>query len=90
MQAAAFQNGIGGADSGGAAKGDPDFKFIVIGQVRSVNDVKDVPQVVLPELRNHLRDHRIDLFFDPTPVFDSISVRKHLRYRRVVLVPIFP
>ena len=90
VQAAAFQYGVGGADGGGAPKGDPDFKLIVIGQIRSVNDVKDVAEVVLPELRNHLRGHGIDLLLDPASVFDPVSVREHLRYRRIVFVPIFP
>ena len=90
VQAAALQNGVGGADGGSAAERDSDFKFIVIRQIRSVNDVKDVAEVVLPKLGNHLRDHRIDLFFDPASVFDPVSVRKHPGNRLIMLIPVLP
>ena len=90
LQAAAGQQGVGGADDGGVSEGRPDVEIIIIFQVRTVNDAKDVKLVVLPVFVHQLGGDPLQLFFHAAGGIHVEAAFQGGGHGVVMLVPVFP
>ena len=80
LKAAAFQNRIQDADCGGRFELELLSGFIIIYQERTVNDVENVPAVVVPVICHQFPGNIGKLLADTLPA-DAVGGGEHFRNR---------
>ncbi|HJI05295.1 MAG TPA: hypothetical protein OIM12_00215 [Faecalibacterium prausnitzii] len=89
LKAAAFQQRVGDADSGGGLELHLHPGFIIIHQQRTVNDGTDVAAVVVPVIR-HQFSGNIGKLLANTLSADAVDSGEHFRNRLFQIIVVLP
>ena len=90
FQSAAGQEGIGHADCDGVFESSSDVEIIIIFQEAPVNDVENIPLMLVPVFPGKLGGDGFKLFFQPVRTGDAIAGFQRRRHSVAVFFLILP